>query len=207
MKTEEMDFNNKMDDRADNRENILNCAIHLFYSKGYDAVSVQEIVDAAGITKPTLYYYFKSKYGLLESLLQEKCTRINQQFQDAVKDSVDLPKTLYTAASFYFDLAAREKEFYFLMIALFYSARENEAHRAIQPYMTDQFEILRNMFECASDKLGNMHGRQEQFAIGFTGIIHHYILVYYEREVDGYKLVDHAAIFSLVHQFMHGIYS
>ena len=29
--------------------------------KGYDAVGVQEIVDTAGITKPTLYYYFGSK--------------------------------------------------------------------------------------------------------------------------------------------------
>ena len=32
-----------------------------FYMKGYDAVGVQEIVDTAGITKPTLYYYFEVK--------------------------------------------------------------------------------------------------------------------------------------------------
>ena len=49
----------------DNRERILQCALELFYAKGYDAVGVQEIAQKAGITKPTLYYYFGSKYGLI----------------------------------------------------------------------------------------------------------------------------------------------
>ena len=40
----------------DNRERILQCALELFYAKGYDAVGVQEIAQKAGITKPTLYY-------------------------------------------------------------------------------------------------------------------------------------------------------
>ena len=57
----------------DNRENILQCALALFYMKGYDAVGVQEIVDTAGITKPTLYYYFGSKRGLLENVLKVYC--------------------------------------------------------------------------------------------------------------------------------------
>ena len=45
----------------ENREMIMRCAKTLFYAKGYDAVGVQEIVDKAGVTKPTLYYYFGSK--------------------------------------------------------------------------------------------------------------------------------------------------
>ena len=40
----------------DNRELLLNTALELFHAKGYDAVGVQEIVDRAGVTKPTLYY-------------------------------------------------------------------------------------------------------------------------------------------------------
>ena len=55
-----------------NREKIVECALDLFCRKGYESVGVQEICTAAGVTKPTLYYYFKSKYGLLEELLEEK---------------------------------------------------------------------------------------------------------------------------------------
>ena len=55
----------------DNRMNILEKALHLFYEKGYDAIGVQEIADAAGVTKPTLYHYFGSKYGLLQAVAME----------------------------------------------------------------------------------------------------------------------------------------
>ena len=55
----------------DNRMNILQKALQLFYEKGYDAIGVQEIADAAGVTKPTLYHYFGSKYGLLEAVARE----------------------------------------------------------------------------------------------------------------------------------------
>ena len=38
----------------DNRDMLMQVALDLFYSKGYDAVGVQEIVDKSGVTKPTL---------------------------------------------------------------------------------------------------------------------------------------------------------
>ena len=56
----------------DNKENILECALHLFFKRGYDTVGVQEIAEVSGVTKPTLYYYFKSKNGLLKSLIEKK---------------------------------------------------------------------------------------------------------------------------------------
>src|SRR5215211_7966667 len=54
-----------------NRALILDRALGLFAARGYDAVGVQEIVEAAGVTKPTLYHYFGSKRGLLEALVAE----------------------------------------------------------------------------------------------------------------------------------------
>lgn len=63
----------------DNREKILRCALELFYHKGYDAVGIQEICQSAGITKPTLYHYFGSKYGLLEVLLEHELSRVSFQ--------------------------------------------------------------------------------------------------------------------------------
>ena len=42
----------------------------LFAVKGYDATSVREICEAAGITKPTLYYFFGSKDGVFQALVR-----------------------------------------------------------------------------------------------------------------------------------------
>ena len=49
---------------------IARAAARLFAERGYDATSVREIVEAAGVAKPTLYYYFRSKEGLRRRFLQ-----------------------------------------------------------------------------------------------------------------------------------------
>ena len=53
-------------------ERILSTALDLFAVKGYDATSVREICEAAGITKPTLYHFFGSKDGVLQALVQTR---------------------------------------------------------------------------------------------------------------------------------------
>jgi len=53
------------------RERLLREAADLFNRKGYAATSVGEIVAAAGVTKPVLYYHFESKEGLYLSLMEE----------------------------------------------------------------------------------------------------------------------------------------
>jgi TetR/AcrR family transcriptional regulator len=50
------------------RERLLKSAATLFARKGYAATTVREIVEAAGVTKPVLYYYFRSKEGLFQDL-------------------------------------------------------------------------------------------------------------------------------------------
>jgi len=50
------------------KEKILKTSEELFAKKGYDATSVDEISRKAGITKSLIYYYFKSKKEILETL-------------------------------------------------------------------------------------------------------------------------------------------
>ena len=47
----------------------MRAALKHFAERGYAGASVQSIVDAARVTKPTLYYYFKSKAGLYQALI------------------------------------------------------------------------------------------------------------------------------------------
>jgi AcrR family transcriptional regulator len=44
---------------------LLEAAVSLFAEKGFDATSVQEIVERAAVTKGAMYHYFKSKDDLL----------------------------------------------------------------------------------------------------------------------------------------------
>lgn len=48
---------------------LARVAAKLFADRGYEATSVREIVEAAGVAKPTLYYHFQSKEGLATALV------------------------------------------------------------------------------------------------------------------------------------------
>lgn len=52
------------------RERLLVEALRLFTSRGFSATTVREIVEAAGVTKPVLYYYFGSKEGLYVEIME-----------------------------------------------------------------------------------------------------------------------------------------
>jgi AcrR family transcriptional regulator len=51
------------------RQRIQRAALRIFAERGYAGASVQAIVDAAKVTKPTLYYYFHRKAGLYQALI------------------------------------------------------------------------------------------------------------------------------------------
>lgn len=48
---------------------LLDIAQELFFQKGYEATSVNDIIDAAKVAKGTFYHYFKSKGDLLDKLV------------------------------------------------------------------------------------------------------------------------------------------
>lgn len=191
----------------ENRENILKCALDLFYAKGYDAVGVQEIAEKAGITKPTLYYYFGSKYGLVETLLTTKFKEFSERFQCVAHYDGDITETLNRIASDYVDYAVNNKKFYMMLMSMFYLPRENEMYKAAQPLIKEFFRIIVKVFEDAKEQLGNMNNREKQFAIGFIGLINYYLIMVCEENGGKEIAITEETIRSLVHQFMHGINS
>lgn len=52
-------------------ERLLAAALQLFTTSGYAATSVREIVEAAGVTKPVLYYYYQNKEGLYLAIMEQ----------------------------------------------------------------------------------------------------------------------------------------
>ena len=193
----------------DNKERIMESAKDLFYARGYDAVGVQEIADGAGITKPTLYYYFGSKLGLLKALLENGLSELRRMLQQALREEGGIQETLCRFAAAYCAFFEKDRKYYMMFMALLYSARENEAYLAARPYVLEFYDAAVRIFERASGQLGNMRGRQEQFAIGFTGTINNFLLMKYERGgTDSEKeRISDEQIRYLVGQFMYGIFS
>ncbi len=198
----------------DNRSKIIECAIVLFHQKGYDGVGVQEIADVAGITKPTLYHYFGSKYGLLEAVIKERYQGFKEQLTKAMEQPCDLPGKLQAVVSVYFDFASKNRHFYLMIISMMFSGEKSDSYKAVHPLMEEQFIMLSHMFLNAKDALGNMRERQEQYALGFMGFINHYLLYWFSIRFEGRDesgtwgedVISEHQIYEVVHQFLYGIY-
>jgi AcrR family transcriptional regulator len=67
------------------RERLLKAATELFAQKGYASTSVNEIVAAAGVTKPILYYYFNSKEGIYLEIMRDAFGRFEGLVDEAEK--------------------------------------------------------------------------------------------------------------------------
>lgn len=199
------------EEKNDNRQNILENAVDLFYAKGYEAVGVQEIANNAGITKPTLYYYFKSKYGLLESVLEDTIPKFIQVIDNAAKKSNSLEDGLMNVAREYINFvmgSERNMKIFYMFLSMEYSPRDSESYKAIEKYAKEIFARFLKLFTDNEKQLGNMNGRQEQFTMGFMGILNYYLLVSCDRSLSDARIkIKENEIYSLVHQFMHGIFS
>lgn len=168
-----------------NRENILNCARKLFFEKGYDTVGVQEIVDTAGITKPTMYYYFKSKHGLLENMLEEGICDMLEQLRKVTAQEGEYANLLEQLVNCYFDVALEKQELFLLLISLFSSAKDNEAFCIAKPYIVEYLSIIKEFFEKHAQTHKILQGREDELATALTGMINMYMMISFEREKLG----------------------
>jgi TetR/AcrR family transcriptional regulator len=187
----------------DTRSRLLHEALSLFAARGYDAVGVAEIVEAAGVTKPTLYHYFGSKLGVLSEMVGTHGSPLYRALDTAMRYEGDLGRTLRAVATAYFADAQREPRYHRLRLALWIAPPESEAGHFIADEHLDEIKWLTTTFEAATRDHGNMRGRASSLAASFHGMIHVHIARFLR---DGTPL-DQALLDQALHQFQHGIYS
>jgi TetR/AcrR family transcriptional repressor of nem operon len=67
------------------QEQALDAAMHLFWERGYEATSIQELVDATGVQRQSLYDTFGSKHEMfLQSLMRYQALE-GHQLSDLTK--------------------------------------------------------------------------------------------------------------------------
>jgi TetR/AcrR family transcriptional regulator, mexJK operon transcriptional repressor len=58
------------------RERVVRLAAPLFLKKGYDNVSIDEIIGVVGGSKATIYAWFGGKEGLFEAVVRQECSDV-----------------------------------------------------------------------------------------------------------------------------------
>jgi AcrR family transcriptional regulator len=69
------------------RAQLLEVARRVFGTSGFHSVSMEEVAEQAGVTKPILYDHFSSKKDLYLALLDEDLAALHERVQDALDSS------------------------------------------------------------------------------------------------------------------------
>jgi AcrR family transcriptional regulator len=65
------------------RRQLLDAALDAFATHGFHATSMNEVAEAAGVTKPVLYQHFGSKRALYSELLDDVATTLQDRIREA----------------------------------------------------------------------------------------------------------------------------
>lgn len=181
---------------------ILAVSRQVFAQKGYEAVGIQEICDLATVTKPTLYYHFGNKAGLLSAV----CTDARHAFLQALGDQLHYSGDLVSDIRGLFKDVARFSQedadrFQLLLQMLFPPTGSNVGAQTHDDAAAITASVER-FFREASRGHGNISGKETEIAEVFLG---HAIaltrITATQREGDGSKHVIMAA-----QTFLYGIF-
>lgn len=68
------------------RKRLVEAAHGLFYSQGFHGVGLDQVIDAAGVTKTTFYNHFQSKDDLILEVLREHDMWWRRAFQQMLRE-------------------------------------------------------------------------------------------------------------------------
>lgn len=106
----------KKRDPQESRSRLLRAAIRLFSEKGYNGVSVDEIVASARLSKRMVYHYFGDKENLYRAALVEVYRRLEQEELKLMESERDPAAMLAEIFTYYFRFHHDNPEFNKLLL-------------------------------------------------------------------------------------------
>lgn len=108
--------------QADNSSaRILDAALTLFAERGYEATSTREICELAGITKPTLYYFYESKEGIYRELVRSAMAEFVALVEDGLRCPGDFRQKIQKTAELAFEHTNRRPRVFRFVFATVYT--------------------------------------------------------------------------------------
>ena len=106
------------------RNRLLSAATELFSSKGYSATTTREIVAAAGVTKPVLYYYFRNKEGIYLELIRQSTDKFEAMLNAFGTESGIPAKRILSFCDKLFTLFVEDIEIVRLVYSIYYGPHQ-----------------------------------------------------------------------------------
>lgn len=165
------------------RLRLLDTALKRFADHGYAGTSVQDIVDDARVTKPTLYYYFGNKAGLYQALVNHAHDERFKLMQLAEQRASNLESKLTEILTVLFEFLQKNRELMRIAFATVFAA-PGEIPEEIK-YMeraNRNFEFVHSLVKQGQEK-GELRNDLDSTSLvmGFFGYMNVYVMTFLVR--------------------------
>lgn len=134
--------------RAHARTEILIHSIAVFSRRGLERTTVQDLLDAANISRRTFYKYFRNKYDVLESIYQISVENMILRFRREAERSRSVADVIGNTCNIYFD--------YHLSLGPIIRLMMEEARRAdsvLAPHRATAYETVAGVMQAEMQRV------------------------------------------------------
>jgi AcrR family transcriptional regulator len=163
---------------SETRELILKVALRHFADRGYAGTSVQDIVDEAKVAKPMLYYYFRSKAGLYQALIDLAHDERYALMCEAAEGNEELREKLTAILGALFEFIQKHRELVRLAFGSAFAAPgEMPAELCYKEKCQRNFEFIHDLMKAGISD-GELDGRFEsrELAMAWYGLVNIYVM-------------------------------
>jgi AcrR family transcriptional regulator len=141
-------MSNKQPQPTDRRLQILDAAERIFSRKGFDKARMDDIVKEAGLSKGSLYWYFKSKDELIRALLD----RVFISEMQEAEALAEMPGSAEDKLKAFIEIAVREYKHFEKILPLSYefvalAARSKAVRSVIVGYFRHYLDMMAQIIQ------------------------------------------------------------
>lgn len=155
------------------KERIEKSALKLFSEKGYRGTSMREIAKMAGVTKPTIYYYFKDKEDLFETILKDELSELLRSVEEKISVGKSVEEKILGFAQGYLGYFKSRQEIVSVILAELLGFVEGKKVIA-RDYLRSIIEKAKNIFAETKGSLSEVEA--ENLALSWVGYLNMVIL-------------------------------
>jgi len=126
---------------------IFNVAARLIGRKGYNAVSMREISEQSGVSKPTIYYHFNSKEGLYRQLFNSAIAYSDAQLNEILTRDISVKEKLIELIKARFQQTLKYPDFAKFFLQLFIFMEDTPLSKQFQTEAIIRREILAKLIQ------------------------------------------------------------
>ena len=139
------------------KRKIFETSMKLFAQKGYDATSVEDITEAVGVAKGTLYYHFSSKEEIFNFLIEEGTKLLQNSIDIKTSKYSNYIEKIKAIVLIEVKIVEKYEDFITILLSQFWGkeARNQKCQKHIYEYINKIEEIVKNGIEKGEIQQGN----------------------------------------------------